>query len=72
MPEEENTRCRNEIWTRIRQMRPTASTALSAIVHEAGKIETQPGPILEELRKHWGEVFKGKGIDKCKHHQPRT
>jgi hypothetical protein len=42
----------------------TADEALNLHGSQRGRrrgvqIETQPGPIVEGLRKHWGEVFKG-------------
>jgi len=67
LPEEEATRRWSEIWTRIRQLRPSSSTALGAIIDAEGHIETQPEKIADSLRVHWKEVFKREGIDVQKH-----
>ncbi len=67
LPEEEITRRRSEIWTHVKQLRPSTSAALTATIHEAGKIETQPSWVAEGLRKHGPEVFKCNDIDRDKH-----
>ena len=54
---------RQQLMTRLKRLRPGASTALQAVVDSAGRVRQEPAEMARALGAHWAKVFDGKALN---------
>jgi hypothetical protein len=53
---------RQQLMTRLKRLRPGASTALQAVQDHTGRVRQEPADMAKALSAHWSKVFAGQAL----------
>lgn len=57
MPAAQHAQRRVQLMTKLKRLRPGASTTLQAVMDEAGHVQQEPEDMAKALCRHWSKVF---------------